>query len=560
MVIIPRWPDCKASAGFCVGRSGKGAKARKPDGSAGGSGRYRGDDVKLLVVDDEDFTRRCISEQIDWNAYDVEVVGTAADGEDAWEKICALKPDILIIDIKMPKLNGLELLSKVQKSYPDIDAVILSGFDEFEFAQKALNYGAKSYLLKPVDLSELLSVVITLQEKKIQGREKKEGQNGIETFLRSLIYMEYTPESLDEMYESAGWAWEYWQSVILLQMEDISEALCIGAYNILLKKLKQRCENSRECYLLEKSPQNIMIYILAPEKAQAENAAQETVELIRRVLNEADYHTYTVGVSAANPTIEESGKSYLEASRAVNMKFIYGSGKEYYAASQQWNAPGKALSSNKLIRDIVENTVYYNEDKVDGLAEHFFDEAKKKKIRIEDIRQAIYLVLTGIIKHEALVNINISSLYANTGAVIMAFCNCDDELEMRRKLKSFLHTIGRRLSEVKIRKPNQTVIRIEQYIRDHYMQTDLSLSKIAEEFNFSPAYLSTLFKNNCSQNITDYINAVRVEAACRMLLEDEAKVSWISEAVGYSNTTYFNKVFKKIKGCSPKDYREGFHE
>ena len=127
----------------------------------------------------------------------------------------------------------------------------------------------------------------------------------------------------------------------------------------------------------------------------------------------------------------------------------------------------------------MENTVYYNEDKVDGLAEHFFDEAKKKKIRIEDIRQAIYLVLTGIIKHEALVNINISSLYSNTGAVIMAFCNCDDELEMRRKLKSFLHTIGRRLSEVKIRKPNQTVIRIEQYIRDHYMQTDLSLSKIA---------------------------------------------------------------------------------
>ena len=141
----------------------------------------------------------------------------------------------------------------------------------------------------------------------------------------------------------------------------------------------------------------------------------------------------------------------------------------------------------------------------------------------------------------------------------MAFFNCEDELEMQRKLRSFLHTIGRRLNEVKIRKPNQTVIRIEQYIKDHYMQTDLSLSKIAEEFNFSPAYLSTLFKNNCSQNITDYINAVRVEAACRMLLEEEYKVSWISEAVGYSNTTYFNKVFKKIKGCSPKDYRENFH-
>lgn len=556
MVETPRWLDADRQRGFVLQWH---IQEAGEEADAGEQSRYRGDNVKLLVVDDEDFTRRCISEQIDWNSYDVEVVGTAADGEDAWEKICALKPDILIIDIKMPKLNGLELLEKVQKSYPDIDTIILSGFDEFEFAQKALNFGAKSYLLKPVELSELLSVVITLQEKKIQKRERKEGESGMEAFLRSLIYMEYTPERLDEMYENAAEVWEHWQAVILLQMEDISEALSVGAYKALLQKLKQHCKISKGCYLLEKSPQNIMIYVLAAEKKQVKDEAEAAVELIRKVLKEADYHNFTVGVSAVNHTIEESGKSYLEASRALNMKFIYGNGKEYYAASQQGNFAGESAASNKLIREIVENTVYYNEDRVDDLTGHFFEEAKKKRIRTEDMRQAVYLVLTGIIRHEALVNINISSLYANTGAVIMAFFNCEDELEMQRKLRSFLHTIGRRLNEVKIRKPNQTVIRIEQYIKDHYMQTDLSLSKIAEEFNFSPAYLSTLFKNNCSQNITDYINSVRVEAACRMLLEEEYKVSWISEAVGYSNTTYFNKVFKKIKGCSPKDYRENFH-
>lgn len=130
--------------------------------------------MKLLVVDDEDFTRRCISEQIDWNIYDIEVVGTAVDGVDAWEKICSLKPDFVIVDIKMPKMNGLELLEKIREGKLDIDTIILSGFDEFEFAQRALNLGAKNYLLKPVDLSELLNIVITLQEKKYQEREKKQ--------------------------------------------------------------------------------------------------------------------------------------------------------------------------------------------------------------------------------------------------------------------------------------------------------------------------------------------------------------------------------------------------
>ena len=125
------------------------------------------------------------------------------------------------------------------------------------------------------------------------------------------------------------------------------------------------------------------------------------MELIRKVLKEADYHNFTVGVSAVNHTIEESGKSYLEASRALNMKFIYGNGKEYYAASQQGNFAGESAASNKLIREIVENTVYYNEDRVDDLTGHFFEEAKKKRIRTEDMRQAVYLVLTGIIRHEA---------------------------------------------------------------------------------------------------------------------------------------------------------------
>ncbi|WP_283683392.1 response regulator transcription factor [Parablautia sp. Marseille-Q6255] len=515
--------------------------------------------MKLLVVDDEDFTRKCVSEQMDWNSYDIEVVGTAIDGIDAWEKICVLNPDFVIVDIKMPRLNGLELLEKIENARLDIDTVILSGFDEFEFAQKALNLGAKNYLLKPVDLSELLNIIIMLQEKRIQKRESLENVNGFENVIRNLIYMEYTPEQLDKIYERVKKVWNNWQAVLLLQMEDISEALYIGAssiYKNLLQKIKEYCSLHTESYLLEKCPQNIMIYFLAEEKEDIGKLTDELIEIVQNTLLRANYSNYTVGVSATNYTVEESGKSFLEASRALNMKFIYGSGRVYYTNSDFSYAEPESLALNKMIQKIIEYTVYYNEQSIDYLLEQFYEEAQKRKIDCDYMRQATYLILVGIIRHEALVNIDIASLYSNTGAVIMDFCSCDDKEKMWEKLKSFLHTIGRQLNKVKIKKPNQTVVCIEQYIKEHYAQTDLSLSRIAEAFSFSPAYISTLFKNNCRQTITDYINTVRVEAACRMLRDEYFKVSSISDQVGYSNTTYFNKVFKKLKGCSPRDYRE----
>ena len=101
--------------------------------------------MKLLIVDDEDFTRECIAYQIDWASYDVELAGMAVNGEDALEKISTLHPDIIITDIKMPIMNGIELLEAIVRERLNVDVIMLSGFEEFEFAQKALNLGAKNF-------------------------------------------------------------------------------------------------------------------------------------------------------------------------------------------------------------------------------------------------------------------------------------------------------------------------------------------------------------------------------------------------------------------------------
>lgn len=245
--------------------------------------------MKLLVVDDEEYTRECMARQIEWGAYGIDAVMAAVDGRDALEKIDTFKPDVVITDIKMPRMTGLELLEEIQKRNCGIETIILSGFDEFEFAQRALNLGAKYFFLKPIDPVELTNAVLMLWDKK----------NGV--------------------------------------------------------------------------------------------------------------------------------------SRSHQMQ---------------------------------------------------------------------------------------------TGG-------------------------GRP------KKTNQVIVKIKDYIQKNYRDTDLSLSRIAEEFNFSAAYLSALFKANCSQNITDYITSVRIEMACRLLMQGEETVSVIAEAVGYANPTYFYKVFKRAKGCSPKDYQEG---
>lgn len=516
--------------------------------------------MKLLIVDDEDFTRECIAYQIDWASYDVELAGMAVNGEDALEKISTLHPDIIITDIKMPIMNGIELLEAIVRERLNVDVIMLSGFEEFEFAQKALNLGAKNFFLKPIDPAELLNAVIVLQEKKLAQEKKDRKEDDLESFIKNIVYMVYTPEEMDAAVEKFAELKDYWQAMIILQMDNISEALYIGGghsvYKMLLQEIQTYCSSQEGCYLLEKSPHNMVLFIIRKEKEEAEQTLSQLIVLLQKILQKIDYSNYVIGVSELNHTVEEVGKSYLEASRAVNTKYIYGNDKIYYA-DEGYPAYLAGLSdTGDLTKEIIDNTVYYNEDKIDELIELLFDIAEKHDICLNGLQQMMYLIVKGIIKHEALVNIDINSLYSNPSSIIMSLCTSDENKEMKRKLKAFLHTIGRQLNKVKIKKPNQIVTKIKQYIQDCYQKQDLSLAKIAEEFNFSAAYLSTLFRINCGQNITDYINAIRIEEACRLLAQEPYKVSYIAEAVGYSNATYFCKVFKKLKGSSPTDYRE----
>ena len=143
--------------------------------------------MKLLIVDDEDFTRECIAYQIDWASYDVELAGMAVNGEDALEKISTLHPDIIITDIKMPIMNGIELLEAIVRERLNVDVIMLSGFEEFEFAQKALNLGAKNFFLKPIDPAELLNAVIVLQEKKLAQEKKDRKEDDLESFIKNIV-------------------------------------------------------------------------------------------------------------------------------------------------------------------------------------------------------------------------------------------------------------------------------------------------------------------------------------------------------------------------------------
>lgn len=509
--------------------------------------------MKLLIADDEEFSRTCISEMLDWNSYGITVVATAENGLDAWEKVKKYKPDIVITDIKMPQISGLDLLAKIQENHLEIDTIMISGFDEFAFAQKALNLGAKNYLLKPVNPAELLNSVITLQDQKNQERRNKfDGDK--EGNLRNMIYLSYTPEELDEIHDQMLECWDYFQAILLLQMDNISDALYIGEtniYKILLQEIDLFCHDTGS-YLLEKSPHNMLFYVLAKSTEEIEEKISLLLDTIQTILQNVTYDDYTVGVSKINHGIEESAKSYLEARRAANMKYVCGNGNIYYAAEEKTDSRVEESDCIDLIREIVENTVYFKEEEVDLLLDRLM--SQKRFSGIEELRQNVYMIVTGIIRSEALVNIDINSLYPDTSLIIISICNCGDPFEMHRKMKAFLHTIGRKLNEIKIKKPNQIIERIKRYIEENYQIPEMRLSLIAEKFNFSPAYLSALFKNSCNQNITDYINAVRIEAACRYLIQNEYKISHISELVGYANVTYFYKVFKNLKGCSPRDY------
>lgn len=472
---------------------------------------------KVFIADDEYMVIKSLKASVEWKEYGYEVIGEACNGIEAYESIMKLKPDIVFTDIRMPGLNGLELIKKVGEMYSNILFVVISGYAEFAYAQKALNYGALGFCLKPFDDLEIVNIL-----KKAQGVINKV-RASFETELLSLL----EDSSYDEdrkkrqVLESLGFDCSGENGIFALVTSGT------GRLNIP--------ENYKNIHF--KMGKNRNIYLL-----------QGKLSLIESIRNDLPQGINCVGISSICYSTDLINDIITEASIAADQYFMTGEKSIYEYREvdcEDLNNLLAQLESVIMKRDI---------PSIQGTLDLIEDEFSKGIYNIKNAFQVYNIVVHSyhvadphkyelyIFDYEEL-----KSLFSNAKGM-MAYLK-------RLIIACPLLKVEQASSEV----TNETFRNILKYINDNYCD-DISLQSISRIFTVNPSYVSQLFKKQTGVTFTEYLTELRVNYASGLLKNSCLAVNEIAEKAGFNDYYYFTKVFKKATGRTPTRYRDNYCE
>ncbi|OBR67614.1 hypothetical protein A7K91_22300 [Paenibacillus oryzae] len=527
--------------------------------------------VELLIVDDEERARSGIKTLIDWEEHGITIVGEARDGVEALELLETRHVDIMLTDIRMPEMDGLKLIESVKSLYPHIKSVIMSGYDDFNYAKKALSLGASDYLLKPSRRQEILDTVLKLSDEIQAEHEQSQHMERLKAGFREslplmrdkalsrLLLSEDAPHAklLDNLALSGLTFPHPYFGIIRIQIDDyLQHQNRFGAFDFELLKygLKNICEETLSqagiCAAVEE--QDDIAVILNVEQEMTVSALKPLAEKL--IANAAAFLRLSVSVAigSADKGINQLRTAGLLAANALDTAFYQGPGKliDYEEAMDEDSL--KTAYPIELERLVLQSVLSGDEGQITSgllLFQQSLHHEKQSKSLVLKFAFALYFSLYRLCIEKEL---DVNALFGQDLEEItkkLAKLNIDS---IYAELHSTALCIARQLNEKK--QSNKLFESILDYIREHYSQ-DISRETVAKEVFITPGYLSLLFKQQLRSSFLDFLHKVRMEKACLLLKDQSLRVADIALQVGYNDEKYFFQVFKKYMGMTPKQYR-----
>ncbi len=535
--------------------------------------------LRVFLVEDESIIRTTLRDTVPWAQWGYSFVGEAGDGELALPLIRQSKPDVLITDIRMPFMDGLALSRLVLQEFPKMKVIIISGYDDFEYAQEAIGLGVERYLLKPVTKSGLMTVLEEVKAK-IEGEWAQ--QNYLTQFHREAEEYEHFARrrffegivagqfSLPEIYERA---------------EKLDLDLRAQCYNIALISAMPEKQAVAEAYsepsarirdglvghFLKYPEYALFRWTLTSYAVLIKTDEQSLNSVVDRCVSKVRslYETYgpelnwyvavgtpTRRLSALNECFE--GVSRLWAYRYIlpdrhiltteTVSFLTGTGEEHGLAD---------LDVSKLNPAVVNGVLQSaSAQEVSGFVEEYIHSIHDA---LESKPFCQYLMLNiRFISTEFITSLGIEP------KVFLSALNCLDMVGQNvteDDLRRYLTDVLLRAIELRDRAAGSQYRSLLKeavnYIDDHYQDEDISLNRVAKEVNISANYLSAVFSQELGATFVEYLTAKRMEKARELLLNTGLRSGEIALKVGYKDPHYFSFLFKKTQGCTPRDYRTG---
>lgn len=513
--------------------------------------------VKVLVVDDEYFAREGMKRTIEWDTLGCILCGEADNGVVGVDLARNLKPDIIITDIKMPGMDGIEMANNIKEFLPNCKFIIITGYDEFEYAKRAIKLNAVDFILKPIDEKELLTGVLNASE--IVRNSKTQRDAIIEKLLLDCMRGKILDSlSMMELLKRNNITFE---NVIIANMEnDDYENIIengnrekIYVQNRILRDIVYRVFND-EIYVVE-CHQDKLALIINADKFDSIERLNENIYFIKDEIRKRAHITLTVGVSKVNKIINITN-AYKESKEALKYKLYIGKDKvinykDVIKESREYEGGFK-----KDTMDIILALKAKDRRNVDLKLKHlYFEKLKAHKTEEDIIRQiSIELVLDGIniIKEY---NITVNEAISEDFNIYKKAAKLNTIDELYNMVYSFFINVIDGLKELTIEAEESGIDKAVKYIKENFSK-EISLNDVAKHSYLSESYLSRKIKRVLGIGFAEYITKLRIEKSLELLKNPNAKIIDVASSVGYQDYRYFSQIFKKYTGYSPSEFNK----
>lgn len=507
---------------------------------------------KVLLADDENIILESMKVMLDWKEYDIEIVDIASNGNEAYEKIMKYRPNIVITDIKMPGMSGLDLILATKEQLPQTVFLILSGYGEFEFASKAISLGVKHYLLKPCDEEELVSVlqkvIRELRERESREEEYAKANRSIqkiipfakEQFFRDFIISQSLKK---EDYIFFKQLFKVPQSKLqLLLFKADQEWDVLEKY--MLQNIVEDCLEKENIYLSIPINDKVLVIRVLDESLEIQTKLKEVMRAFKAYFNIGLY----IAIGSVNQ-FDDIGESYMNIEARLQYSFYI----------ENENIVGE--EEIRELRDIDKYGFEYSYDNL-TLAVRSQEEGEVNK-QLEDFFKKL---------SEQKKNIYLARYYCMELAfTVVRKCKLEKEADYIEKVTRIAHINSLKNIEVfmknlckeiledqKLGEVNRTIDKVLTYIKQDLGNPNLTITWFAKNVLFmNENYLGRLFYKEVNEKFSHYLARIRIDKAKEILrYNPDIKMVEICEQIGFmEDTQYFSQVFKRYVGCTPTEYR-----
>ncbi|MDR0519486.1 MAG: response regulator [Clostridiales Family XIII bacterium] len=532
--------------------------------------------MKVVIADDELKVAKLIKALIDWDGLGMELCGLAKNGNEALDLIREHGPDIVITDIRMPGLGGIELIERAKEARPSLEFIIISGYRHFNYAHSAMKYGVVDYLLKPIDKDELRLTLEKMKGKilareyavsehdqinRMAESERRRKRAGLYGFLmdpanRSLITSEYLNENFGYSFSSDTFRY------VIFKVDGDYDEIYSESLALFAEKLRDMCSRHLDelCSEMEiefiYSGANLVLNYPSEKSGEVSGALKNIFDEARVQNNYFPSGVFTMLAGEASGEASGLADSWHNAEWMMYERLIIGAGS-YYEDLPENSGSEKVAMLSRSVTKAIEHAM----DVMDREAlRKVVSDASAQLLAIDgltgrDVRDFAKSVYDTWLTFALQYNVT----YPGGEMMRDEFLRRLDVIPAARSSLDFLeHMISDAFEMLQqtIGEPRgRPVTNAKKYIQEHFAEP-ISIDDIAESEGFNSSYFSTLFKKETGSTFSEYVRSVRMDEAKRLLKETNTAVALVCEMVGYSDTKHFSASFRKATGVKPSEYRK----